>query len=151
MSSTVNKVILIGNIGADPEVRYLDNDRAVARFSIATDESYIDSVTQEKKKMVHWHPIVCWNAKAIFADNHLKKGMKIYVEGKLSSKSWQDDKNYTVYQNEIVVDEIKILATPQSSSENKNKSNYPNDEGVKPSKIINKELFNLNDDDLLPF
>lgn len=150
MSGTINKVILIGNLGKDPEVRYLDNKRVVANFSIATHEVYIDTNTQQKKKHVDWHPIVCWNQNAEFVDKYCKKGMKVYVEGKLRLNHRKDENNYTVYQNEILADKIQIISYPISEETTK-KSPYPKDESIKPTPISNHELLNLDDDEILPF
>jgi single-strand DNA-binding protein len=91
MAGSVNKVILIGNLGKDPEVRALENGAKLARFSIATSESYTDKNTNEKKEITEWHNIVVWRGLADVAENYLKKGMKVYVEGKLRTRSWQDD------------------------------------------------------------
>ena len=86
----VNKVILIGNLGADPEVRHLQNGAAVANFRIATTETYKDKTTGEKREQTEWHSIVAWRGLAEIAERYLRKGSKVYVEGKLRTRKWQD-------------------------------------------------------------
>ena len=83
MNGTVNKVILIGNLGKDPEIRRLENGAVVATFSIATSESFTDKNSGEKKEITDWHDIVLWRGLAEIAEKYIRKGTKIYVEGKL--------------------------------------------------------------------
>ena len=112
MASSVNKVILVGRMGKDPEVRYTSSGAAVAGFSLATDESYKDK-SGEKVKKTEWHNIVVWG-KAVesFVQPYLHKGDMIYVEGKLQTRSWEDKKNGgTRYTTEINVTDIKGLVT----------------------------------------
>ena len=90
MNGTVNKVILIGNLGKDPEIRRLENGAVVASFSIATSESFTDKNSGEKKEITDWHDIVLWRGLAEIAEKYIRKGTKIYVEGKLKKRSWQD-------------------------------------------------------------
>ena len=90
MSGSVNKVILVGNLGKDPEVRHLENGAAVANFSIATSETYKYRKTGEKVSQTEWHNIVAWRGLAEIAERYLKKGHKVYIEGKLKTRSWQD-------------------------------------------------------------
>jgi single-strand DNA-binding protein len=80
MAGSVNKVILIGNLGKDPEVRYLESGVPVANFSIATSESYTDKTSGEKREITDWHNIVIWRGLATVAEKYLKKGMKVYIE-----------------------------------------------------------------------
>ena len=110
MSGSVNKVILIGNLGKDPEVRRLENGAVLASFSIATSESYIDKQSGEKKEITDWHDVVLWRGLAEVAEKYLVKGTKIYVEGKLKKRSWQDKEGHTRYSTEVVGDEMTILS-----------------------------------------
>ncbi len=87
MAGTVNKVILIGNLGKDPEIRRLENGSMVATFSIATSDTYTDKTTGEKKEITDWHDIVVWRGLAEIAEKYLKKGYKVYIEGKLKKRS----------------------------------------------------------------
>ncbi|MBK9177185.1 MAG: single-stranded DNA-binding protein [Flavobacteriales bacterium] len=105
----VNKVILIGNLGADPEVRHLQNGAAVANFRIATSETYKDKQTGEKREQTEWHSIVAWRALAEIVEKYLRKGSKVYVEGKLRTRQWQDKDGNTRYTTEIHADEMTML------------------------------------------
>ncbi len=154
MAGTVNKVILIGNLGKDPEVRRLENGSVVASFSIATSEVYTDKSTGVKKENTDWHDIVVWRGLAEVADKYIKKGYKVYVEGKLKKRNWQDKEGLTRYTTEVVADVLNILSRPEGSERINNvqsptPSSYSN-EGVPdaPSKI--DELLEDEDDDL-PF
>ena len=88
MSGSVNKVILVGNLGKDPEIRHLENGATVANFSIATSENYKDRKTGEKVSQTEWHNIVAWRGLAEIAEKYLKKGQKVYIEGKLKTRTW---------------------------------------------------------------
>lgn len=107
--SGVNKVILIGRLGKDPEVRNLDNGAVVANFSIATSESYKDRTTGEKKEITEWHNIVLWRGLAEVAQKFLRKGEMVYIEGKLRTRSWEKD-GVTRYTTEIVADNMTMLS-----------------------------------------
>jgi len=104
----VNKVILIGNLGKDPEVRYLEGNVAVARFSVATNESYKDK-NGEWQKQTEWHDVTCWRGLAERAEKQLKKGMQIYLEGKLTHRKWQDKDGVDRYATDVVANTIRIL------------------------------------------
>jgi len=105
----VNKVILVGNLGKDPEVQYLDNNVSVARFSLATNDSYKDK-DGNRVDQTEWHNVVAWRGLAKIAEDYLKKGSKIYLEGKIRTRSWDDkqtgDKKYAT---EIVADNFIML------------------------------------------
>ncbi len=107
--SGVNKVILIGRLGKDPEVRNLDNGAVVANFSIATSESYKDRTTGEKKEITEWHNIVLWRGLAEISQKYLRKGDMVYIEGKLRTRSWEKD-GVTRYTTEIVADNMNMLS-----------------------------------------
>jgi len=111
----VNKAILIGRLGKDPEVRHLEGGAAVANFPIATSEVYRDRVTNEKKEQTEWHNIVLWRGLAEIAEKYLKKGDMVYVEGKLRTRSWERD-GVTRYTTEIVGDNLTML-TPRGGNE----------------------------------
>jgi single-strand DNA-binding protein len=104
MSRGVNKVILIGNLGQDPEVRYTPNGNAVASISIATDESYKDKNSGQLVPKVEWHKIVMFGKIAEVAGQYLRKGSKVYIEGKLQTRKWQNKEGQDVYTTEVVVD-----------------------------------------------
>lgn len=111
--SGVNKVILIGRLGKDPEVRNLDNGAVVANFSMATSESYKDRTTGEKKEITEWHNIVLWRGLAEISQKYLRKGDMVYIEGKLRTRSWEKE-GVTRYTTEIVADNMTMLS-PKSS------------------------------------
>jgi single-strand DNA-binding protein len=104
----VNKVILVGNLGRDPEIRHLEGGTALARFSLATSESYKDKSGQ-RIEQTEWHNIVVWRGLAELAEKYLKKGMTIYIEGKLRSRSWDDKEGHKRQTTEIVGDTFTIL------------------------------------------
>lgn len=114
----VNKVILIGNLGKDPEVRYLEGGTAVAKFTLATSENYKDKTTDERKTLTEWHNIVVWRGLAEVAEKYLKKGSQIYVEGKLRSRQWQDKDGVSRYTTEIVADTLQMIGKKDDSSGN---------------------------------
>jgi single-strand DNA-binding protein len=106
--SGVNKVILVGRLGKDPEVRHLENGAVVANFSMATSESYKDRTTGERKEQTEWHNVVLWRGLAEVAEKYVKKGDMIYVEGKLRTRSWEKD-GITRYTTEVVGDNMTML------------------------------------------
>jgi len=108
--SGVNKVILVGRLGKDPEVRNLDNGATVANFTVATSESYKDRTTGEKKEVTEWHNIVLWRGLAEIAQKYLHKGDLVYIEGKLRTRSWEKD-GVTRYTTEVVADNMTMLGT----------------------------------------
>jgi single-strand DNA-binding protein len=105
----VNKVILVGNLGKDPEVRHLEGGAVVANFPLATTESYKDKSGQ-RNEQTEWHNIVVWRGLAEIAEKYLKKGMTIYMEGKLRTRSWDDKEGHKRYTTEIVGDTFTILS-----------------------------------------
>ncbi len=114
---SVNKVILVGNLGKDPEVRYLDGGVAVATFSIATSESYKDRNTGERVKQTEWHNIVMWRGLAEIAEKYLNKGNQVYIEGKLRTRSWDDQAGNKRYTTEIVADNMTMLGSRSDQSQ----------------------------------
>jgi single-strand DNA-binding protein len=120
MAGSVNKVILIGNLGKDPEVRHLENGACVANFSIATSENYKDRKTGEKVSQTEWHNIVAWRGLAEITEKYLKKGDKVYIEGKLKTRTWQDQDGNNRYTTEVITDNLTMLG---KSPENKPQAN----------------------------
>ncbi len=107
--SGVNRVILIGNLGKDPEVRHLESGVAVASFSLATSENYKDRKTGERKTITEWHNIVLWRGLAEVAEKYLHKGSKVYIEGKLRTRNWEDSEGNIRYQTEVIADNMVML------------------------------------------
>jgi single-strand DNA-binding protein len=135
----VNKVILVGNLGKDPEVRHLEGGTAVANFTLATTETYKDKAGN-RQEQTEWHNIVVWRGLADIAEKFLKKGMTIYLEGKLRSRSWDDKEGNKRYTTEIVADTFTMLGK---------KENNPSGGSNTPGNTSNTELPKSDDD--LPF
>lgn len=150
MAGSVNKVILIGNLGKDPEVRRLENGGIVANFPLATSETYTDRTTGEKRDTTDWHTIVLWRGLAEVAEKYVRKGQKVYVEGKLKTRSWTDKEGISRYTTEIVADELTILSPRNESTAPTNTSTptpYPTQTTAQPSPLDLGE----DDGDGLPF
>ena len=109
MARGINKVILIGNLGQDPEVRYTQGGSAVANVSIATSESWKDKQTGEQQERTEWHRVVFFDRRAEVAGEYLKKGSKIYVEGRLQTRKWQDKDGHDRYSTEVVANDMQML------------------------------------------
>ncbi len=107
--ASVNKVILIGNLGQDPEVKYMPSGGAVANISIATTENWKDKATGEKKEKTEWHRVVFFNRLAEIVGEYLRKGSSVYVEGQLRTRKWQDQSGQDKYTTEIVAREMTML------------------------------------------
>ncbi|MEN9440196.1 MAG: hypothetical protein RLZ33_272 [Bacteroidota bacterium] len=150
MAGSVNKVILIGNLGKDPEVRHLENGAVVANFSIATSEVYTDRATGERKENTDWHDIVVWRGLAEITEKYLKKGYKVYVEGKLKKRSWQDKEGNTRYTTEVLADEMTILSRPEGS-ERSTESQAPYSQAGTPTPPSKIDDLLKEDDSDLPF
>ncbi len=111
---TLNKVMLIGNLGKDPEIRHTKGGDAVANFTLATSEQWKDRQGQ-KQERTEWHRCVAWRHLAELAQNYLHKGSKIYLEGKIETRDWTDNENIRRFRTEIIVNNIQFL-TPRSES-----------------------------------
>jgi single-strand DNA-binding protein len=107
--SGINKVILVGNLGQDPEVRYMPNGGAVCNITVATSETWKDKNTGEQQERTEWHRVVMFRRLAEIAGEYLKKGSKVYLEGKLQTRKWQDQQGQDRYTTEIVADEMQML------------------------------------------
>lgn len=110
----INKVILIGNLGADPEIRYTQNGAAVASFTVATTEKWKGQDGQMQES-TEWHRIIAWQRLAEICGEYLSKGSKVYIEGKLQTRKWKDQSGNDRYTTEIVAREMKMLS-PRTSS-----------------------------------
>ena len=111
--ASVNKVILVGNLGKDPETRYMPNGDAVCNITIATTDSWKDKATGEKKEATEWHRIVLYRKLGEIAGQYLKKGSQVYIEGKLATRKWQDKDGNDRYTTEIVATEMQMLGSRQ--------------------------------------
>ena len=117
MARGINKVILIGNLGKDPEVRYMANGGAVCNVTLATTESWKDKQTGDQKDRTEWHNIVFYRRLAEIAGEYLRKGSQIYVEGKLQTRKWQDKNGNDRYTTEIIANEMQMLGSRGGSAD----------------------------------
>ena len=123
MARGVNKVILVGNLGQKPEIRYTQTDSAVANISLATSESWKDKETGEQREKTEWHKIVYFGKLAEIAEQYLDKGSKVYVEGKLQTRKWQDkETGADRYTTEVVGNELTMLDSKNSSGINESQN-----------------------------
>jgi single-strand DNA-binding protein len=109
MARGINKVIIVGNVGGDPETRYMPSGSAVTNLTIATNESWKDKATGEQKERTEWHRVAMFNRLAEIAAEYLRKGSQVYIEGKLRTRKWQDKSGQDRYTTEIVADEMQML------------------------------------------
>ena len=117
MARGVNKVILVGNLGNKPEMRYTQTQTAVATLSIATSESWKDKESGEQREKTEWHRVVFFGKLAEIAEQYLDKGSQLYVEGKLQTRKWQDKDGNDKYTTEILGNEMNMLGSRQSSGD----------------------------------
>ena len=152
MAGSLNKVLLIGRLGADPEIKQMVNGKSVARFSLATSNTWKDKNTGEKKEKTEWHRVVIFNEGLIkVVQQYVKKGAQVYIEGQLSTRKWTDEKSGTdKYSTEILLQGFNSTFTILSSKNNQNnnlqdssetKSALPNDDIIPPNEL----------DDEIPF
>ena len=111
MARGVNKVILVGNLGKDPETRYMPSGSAVTNLTLATSESWKDKQTGEAQERTEWHKIAMFGRLAEIAAEYLRKGSQVYIEGKLRTRKWQDKEGKDRYTTEIVADEMQMLGS----------------------------------------
>jgi single-strand DNA-binding protein len=137
MARGINKVILVGNLGADPDTRYMPSGSAVTNLSIATSESWKDKQTGEQKERTEWHKVAMFNRLAEIAAEYLRKGSQVYIEGKLRTRKWQDRDGNDRWTTEIIADEMQMLggrgggggAAPMSSGPDSGPPSGPPDTG----------------------
>lgn len=111
--ASVNKVIIVGNLGRDPETRYMPNGEAVTNIAVATTESWKDKNSGEKKELTEWHRITFYRKLAEIAGQYLKKGSQVYIEGRLQTRKWTDKENVERYTTEIIADSMQMLGSRQ--------------------------------------
>ena len=125
MARGINRVILVGHLGQDPEVRYMPNGNAVANISVATSETWKDKQTGESKDKTEWHRVVIFGKLAEIAGEHLKKGSQVYIEGQLQTRKWQDQSGIDHYTTEIVVNTggtMQMLGSRENSADDRGHS-----------------------------
>ncbi len=150
MSGSLNKVQLIGRLGADPEIKQMVNGKNVARLSIATSQSWKDKSTGEKKEKTEWHRVVIFNEGLVsIVQQYLKKGANVYLEGQLSTRKWRDEKlGQDKYSTEVVLQGFNSSLTMlggnnqsiKNSENNKDKSNLPNDQISQENPDLDDEI-----------
>lgn len=116
MSNGLNKVLILGNLGADPDIKYTQAGSPVANLSVATSESWKDKTTNEKVEKVEWHRVVVFGRLAEIAEQYLKKGSKIFVEGKLQTRDWEDSEGKKRYTTEVIAREMTMLDSKGDSN-----------------------------------
>ena len=148
----INKVILVGNLGNDPDVRTMPNGDAVAKISVATSESWNDKSTGERKEVTEWHSIVFYRRQAEVVGEYLHKGSKVYVEGRFRPRKWQDQNGQDRYTTEIIGDVLQMLDSRQSGdNQDKPSTNnaYANAKNGTKQPQTQQGADDLNDD--IPF
>jgi len=146
MSKGVNKVIIVGNLGADPETRFTADQKAITSISVATSRSWKDKNTGQQQEQTEWHRIVLFNRLAEIAGQYLKKGSKVYIEGSLRTNKWQDKEGVDRYTTEILANELQMLDSLQDRQAT---PSAPSSAGKKPSQ--NQQFDDSNFDDDIPF
>jgi single-strand DNA-binding protein len=116
MARGINKVIIVGNLGGDPETRYMPSGSAVTNLTVATNESWKDKATGETKDRTEWHKVAMFNRLAEIAAEYLRKGSQVYIEGKLRTRKWQDKNGQDRWTTEIVADEMQMLGGGRGGS-----------------------------------
>jgi single-strand DNA-binding protein len=150
MARGVNKVILIGNLGGDPEVRYMPDGKAVANISIATSEVWKEKATGEKQERTEWHKVVLYGRLGEIAGEYLKKGSKVYIEGRIHTRKWQDKAGQDHYTTEIIAGELQMLDTRTQGQPAQSNAGRP--AAGQASQGQQQPMAGIDDfDDLIPF
>jgi len=152
MARGVNKVILIGNLGKDPEVRYMPSGGGVANVTIATSETWKDKQTGEKQEKTEWHRVVFFGRLGEIAGEYLKKGSKVYIEGRLQTRKWQDQQGNDKYTTEIVANELQMLDSKSGGSTDFSKSDTGSSDTAPPAAMQQQSAPAVEQfDDDIPF
>jgi single-strand DNA-binding protein len=146
--ASVNKVILVGNLGGDPEIRYTPGGQAVANFNIATNEKWTNKSNGQPEERTEWHRLVAWGKLAELSRDYLSKGKTIYVEGRLQTRKWEDKQGQTKYTTEVVVQSIQFLSPSTGKEKPVGAQATEMDQGL-PSSSEGPPPFNAEDD--VPF
>lgn len=147
MARGVNKVLLVGNLGRDPEVRYAQNGAAIANISVATSESWKDKTTGEAQERTEWHRVVFFGKLAEIAAEYLKKGTQVFIEGSLRTRKWQDKDGQDRYTTEIVANEMQMLSgrdrgagTEDAAAEEPRQAGTPARSRTTPPSDLNEDV-----------
>src|SRR3990167_2958079 len=159
--ASVNKVILIGNLGRDPETRYMPNGEAVANITVATTETWKDKTSGEKQEKTEWHRVTFYRRLAEIVGEYLKKGSQVYIEGRLETRKWQDKEGKDRYTTEIIADRMQMLGSRsgqgdpsgrERSCEAREPAQAPAGEGKSAASAKNNPAGQFSDmDDDIPF
>lgn len=138
----VNKVIIVGRLGSDPELKYTSNSQAVTRFNVATSEQWKDKVTGQPQERTEWHRVVVWGKMAEICGQHLAKGRQVYVEGRLQTRSWEDQQGQKKYTTEVIANTVQFLgaAGERSQAPQKGGADFSQDFGQEPSFDSDEEI-----------
>jgi single-strand DNA-binding protein len=148
---SINKVILVGNVGKDPEVRHLDSGVAVANFPMATSENYT-AKNGDKVSTTEWHNIVCWRGLADVTEKYVTKGRQLYIEGKIRTRSWDDKDGNKRYITEVVADVLQLLGRGDNTAgEQTNDSAEKRDQDSRGLESVNEPEGDEGGDEDLPF
>lgn len=123
MARGINKAIILGNLGNDPEIRYTSSGSACCNFSVATSETWKDKSTGEQKEKTEWHRVSCFGKLAEICGEYLKKGSQVYIEGKIQTRKWQDKDGKDQYTTEIIANEMQMLGGRDSQSSGSSSAN----------------------------
>ncbi|MCR4331192.1 MAG: single-stranded DNA-binding protein [Sulfuricaulis sp.] len=146
--ASVNKVIVVGNLGRDPETRFLPDGKAVCNFSVATTDTWKDKVSGEKKEATEWHRVSSFGRLAEICGEYLKKGSQVYVEGKLRTRKWQDKEGQDRYTTEIVADVMQMLGSRSGMGGVETRESSAASE-AEPAKKLAGQFQDMDDD--IPF
>jgi single-strand DNA-binding protein len=154
MAKSVNKVILVGNLGKDPEIKYTGGGTAVASITVATSENFKDKQSGEWQERTEWHNVVLWQRLAEIAEKYLNKGSKVYIEGRLQTRSWEDKQGQKRYTTEVVANELVLLGGRGegggSQGGGQNRRSQPAGNGYDQSSGFSEPASQITDDDI-PF
>ena len=140
MARGINKVIVLGNLGADPDARYMPNGNAVTNISVATTDSWKDKESGERQEKTEWHRVVFFGRLAEIASEYLKKGSQVYVEGRLKTRKWEDKEGNDRWTTEIVANEMQMLGERISSSSNTDSFSAPKRSGSEASDDFDDDI-----------
>ena len=147
MAGSLNKVLLIGRLGKDPDIRSMQNGKKIANFSIATSKRWTDRDTQEKKEKTSWHNVVVFNEGLVgIVEQYVKKGSQIYVEGELQTRKWQDQEGKDRYTTEVVLQGFNSTFKMLDSKNSGSSENFSQDNSIEDVKEFDSEI-----DDDIPF
>lgn len=148
MAGSLNKVMLIGNLGKDPEFRAFEGGGSLTRFPIATSETYVSKQTNQKVENTEWHNIVLRNKLGEIADKYLKKGDSVFIEGRLKTRSWEDNSGEKKYTTEIIAENMTMLGSPKGGASQEESGTMENEQPKQNDATFNEPA---EEEDDLPF